>query len=112
MRARFGVASCLSVAPILADARAILDAVNASTLTGIPAQKTRGVQALIGSFRQILTPAKTPGRSDREFCGNVLGGQRACGVGVLVINPQRSIRRPNVDSVRNASHLASIGNQI
>lgn len=43
---------------------------------------------------------------------NVLGGKRAYGIGGLVLNAQRSIRRPKAGSVRNASHLASIGNQI
>ena len=37
---------------------------------------------------------------------------RAYGVGVVRVNPQRSMSPTNADSVRNASHLASIGNQI
>ena len=37
---------------------------------------------------------------------------RPYGVGVLGVNPQRSMSPTNADSVRNASHLASIGSQI
>ena len=34
------------------------------------------------------------------------------GVGVLGVNPQRLMSPTNADSVRNASHLPSIGSQI
>lgn len=55
--------------PILPDARALLDAVNALALAGISLHETRGVQALI---RSCTTCSLQPDarRSDQEFSGS------------------------------------------
>ena len=64
-----------------------------------------------GSFAATRRPRRPslPGCARRPLGRECV---RPYGVGVPVVNPQRSMSPTNAGSVRNASHLASIGSQI